>query len=172
MATGLDAMPPLTILAVQKVSDLLTGETALQQEITALNNSCNANVPMINPTQIILSSASQDMGDRDIQFSYPRICLYSAGIKNTQIEKFMSLSGGLAAVADVWTSGNLLSDVDQWIHFYVEAITNVLRSNIGDWGDGIFFPGVYDVQFQSPKVGGLGFVQLARITFDLSVSRN
>ncbi|MFL6465527.1 MAG: hypothetical protein ACJ73N_14095 [Bryobacteraceae bacterium] len=165
-------MLPLTMLTAQKVSDLFTKGSALQQEITALNKFCNANVPPIDVTQIILSSASQDMSDRDIQSTYPRICLYSAGIKNTQAEKFRSLSGSLAAVADIWTSGNLLSDIDQWIHFYVEALTNILRKSIGDWGDGIFFPGAYDVQFQSPKVGGLGFVQVARITFNLNVSRN
>lgn len=165
-------MVPLTILAVQKISDLLTNGSALQQEINTLNSACNANVPLIEATQIILSSVSQDMGDKDIQLSYPRVCLYSAGIKNTQIERFMSLSGSLAAVAEIWTSGDFIGDVDQRIHFYVEALTNVLRKNIGDWGDGVFFPGIYDVQFQSPKVGGLGFVQTARIIFNLNVSRN
>ena len=95
-------MPPLTILAVQKVSNLLVEGLALQQEVTALNESCNTNVPVIETTQIMLSSAPQDMADRDIQLSYPRVCLYSAGIKNAQTEKFMSLSGELAAVADVW----------------------------------------------------------------------
>ena len=165
-------MAPLTVLAIRKISDLLTHGMALQEEIGNLNNSCNVNVPSIGITQIVLSSVSQDMGDKDVQLIYPRICLYSAGIKNTQIEKFMSLSGSLAAVADIWASGNFIGDVDQWIHFYVEAFTNVLRRNIGDWGDGVFFPGAYDVQFQPPKPGGLGFVQAARITLSLNVSRN
>lgn len=165
-------MSPLTILVAQKISNLLTEGSALQQEITKLNDSCNTNVPMIETTQIILSSVSQDMDDRNIQLSYPRVCLYSSGIKNTQAEKFRSLSGWLAGVADIWTSGDLLGDVHQWTHFYVEAFTNVLRKNIGDWEDGIFFAGVYDAQFQPPKVGGLGFVQMARITFNLNISRN
>jgi hypothetical protein len=165
-------MLPLSILAVQKASDLFAKGTALQEEISVLSWSCNINLPPIEAAQIILSSASQDMSDRAIQLAYPRICLYGAEIKNAQVEKFRSLSGSLAAVADIWTSGNLISDVDQWIHFYVEAVTNVLRKNIGDWGDGIFFPGAYDVQFQSPKAGGLGFVQVARVTFNLNVSRN
>ncbi len=165
-------MLPLTILATQKVSDLLTNESALQQEIAAIAGSCNTNVPAIESTQIILSSASQDINDRDMQLTYPRICIYSSGLKNTQAEKFRSLSGSLMVVADLWTSGDLISDVDRWIHFYVEAFTNVLRENISDWGDGIFFPGAYDVQIQSPKPGGLGFAQMARITFNLNVSRN
>jgi len=77
-----------------------------------------------------------------------------------------------AVIAEVWASGNLVNDTDQWIHFYVEAVTDILRQNIGDWGDGIFFSGIYDVQFQPPKSGGVGFVQSAKVSCNLNVSRN
>lgn len=165
-------MLPLTLLAVQKTSSLFINGEALKQEITTLAASYGVNVPVIQISQIIASSASQEMSDRDAQLVYPRICLYSSGLKNTQVEKFRSLSGSLFMVADVWASGNLISDVESWIHFYVESATNLLRNNIGDWGDGVFFPGTYEVQLQSPKAGGLGFVQMARVTFQLNVSRN
>ncbi len=165
-------MLPLTILAAQKTSDLFTSGGALAQEITMLASCCSVNVPILEASQVTISSVSQDLGDRDAQLTYPRVCLYSAGLKNTKVEKFRSLSGSLAMAADVWASGNLIGDVDHWIHFYVEAVTNLLRNNVGDWGDGMFFSGIYEVQLQSPKVGGLGFVQMARIAFQLNVSRN
>ena len=75
-------------------------------------------------------------------------------------------------IAEIWASGNLVTETDQWIHFYVEAMTNILRQNIGDWGDGIFFSGIYDVQFQTPKAGGFGYVEAAIVTCSLNVSRN
>lgn len=165
-------MLPLTLLAVQKVSDLLTTNDALPEQITAIAGSCNATVPVITGPQVLLSSASANIGDDNVQFTYPRVCLYSGGVKNTQTERFRSLSGTVAVTAEVWASGNLVTDTDQWIHFYVEAATNILRQNIGDWGDGIFFSGVYEVQFQPPKAGGLGFVQSAKVTCNLNVSRN
>jgi hypothetical protein len=165
-------MLPLTILAAQKFGDLLTVGDALQQQIAEIAISCNANVPAIAAEQVLLSSANSDIGDRNIELMYPRVCLYTGGVKNTQIERFRSLSGTVAVTAEIWASGNLVTNTDQWIHFYVEAATNILRQNIGDWGDGIFFSGVYDVQFQAPKAGGLGFVQSAKITCNLNVSRN
>lgn len=165
-------MVPLTILAAEKFSNLLTTENALQQQIAAIAASCNVNVPLITPAQVLLSSASADIGDQNIQLTYPRVCLYSGGVKNTQTERFRSLSGIIAVTADIWASGNLVTDTDQWIHFYVEAITDILRQNIGDWNDGIFFSGIYDVQFQPPKAGGLGFAQSAKVTCNLNVSRN
>ena len=165
-------MLPLTIDAAQKVSDLLTTGNALQQQLSIVSNSASTTVPLITAAQVVLSSTVPSMGDKDLQLTYPRICLYTTTVKNTQIEKFRSLSGTVSVVAEVWASGDLVSQTDQWIHYYVEAITDILRQNIGDWGDGLFFSGMYDVQLQAPKVGGLGYVELATITCVLNVSRN
>jgi hypothetical protein len=165
-------MLPLTMLAAQKLSDLLTLGDALQLQISNIAVSCNATVPAITAGHVVLSSATPDIGDSNIQLQYPRVCIYSGAVKNTQIEKFRSLSGTLAVTAEIWASDNLVTNTDQWIHFYVEAATNILRQNIGDWGDGVFFSGIYEVQFQGPRAGGLGFVQSAKVTCNLNVSRN
>ena len=165
-------MLPLTILAAQKLANLLTTQNALQQEIGNLATSTNVLIPSIPPGQVVLSAALPEMGDKDLQLTYPRVCLYSAVMKNSQVEKFRSLSGTVSVVAEVWASGNLMSDTDHWIHFYIEAVTNILRRNIGDWGDGIFFSGIYDVQLQAPKAGGIGYVEAAKVSCVLNVSRN
>jgi hypothetical protein len=165
-------MLPLTILSAQKLSDLLTKGNALEESINALTTSSNSTVPVITSTGIVLTSAGADIADKDVQLTYPRICLYTTALKNTQIEKFRSLSGTVSVTAELWASANLLQDTDQWIHFYVEAMTDILRQSIGDWGDGIFFSGVYDVLFQPPKVGGFGYVESARVTCIMNVSRN
>ncbi len=163
-------MLPLTILAAQKISDLLTTRNALQEQILAAGTAANVAIPLITSAQILLSSASADICDKNIQLTYPRVCLYSSGLQNLQTEKFRTLSGTVETVAEIWASANMATDTDQWIHFYVEALTQLLRQNIGDWGDGFFFSGIYDVQFQPPKSGGLGFVQSAKVTCNLNVS--
>ena len=165
-------MLPLSILTAQKVADLLNTGGALVNQVTSLAASANVSVPAINPLNIVLSSAAPDLGDRNMQLTYPRICLYSERVKNTQAEKFRAFSGTVAVIAEVWASGNLVQQGDQWIHFYVEALTSLLRNNIGDWSDGVFFSGVYDVLFAPPKAGGFGFVQSAKITCTLNVSRS
>jgi hypothetical protein len=160
------------MLAAAKLSSLLTTGNALRLQINTIASSANQNVPNIPSSQIVLSSATPDMADKNLQFTYPRVCLYSTGLKNSHTEKFRSLSGTVLVIADIWVSANLLQDADSWSHFYVEAVTKVLRQSIGDWGDGIFFSGTYDVQFQAPKAGGFGFVELARVICNLNVSRN
>lgn len=165
-------MVPLTLLAAQKVSDLLTAGGALQSEIESLASANNIVLPVISQSQIILSSIDPNLGDDNVQLTYPRICLYPLIVKNTKAEKFCSFSGTVSVVAEIWASGDLVGQIDQWIHYYVEAYTALLRQHAGDWGDGIFYSGVYDGQFQAPKAGGVGFVESAKVTCVLNVSRN
>ena len=163
-------MLPLTLLAASKVAGLLTTNDLLAQTITSLAQEAGITIPLISSDQVVVSSAARELGDREIEFNYPRVCVYSSQMKNTQEEKFRSFSGGIVVAADIWASGNLLDDADQWIHYYVEALTAILRANRGDWGDGFLFSGIYDVQLQSPKIGGFGYVELARVTCGLNVS--
>lgn len=163
-------MVPLTLLAAQKIVALLNAANALGDEIEALASANSVPLPGISPAQIVLSSADPNLGDDNVQLTYPRICIYPWTVKNARTEKFCSFSGTVSVVAEIWASGVLVQQIDQWIHFYVEAYTAILRQNTGAWGDGIFFSGIYDVQFQGPKAGGFGFVESAKITCALSVS--
>jgi hypothetical protein len=163
-------MLPLTLLAAQKLSSLLTTNNVLTAVIDTLAAQNAVVLPAIASNQIILASAGPDIADREIQIVYPRICLYSNQVRNAQREKFRSFSGSIAVVAEIWSSSDLAGQADQWIHYYVEGLTAILRANIGDWGDGFLFSGIYEVQLQPPKTGGTGFVELAKITSSLDVS--
>ena len=165
-------MLPLTLSAAVKLQSLLSTSSALQTMISNYGLTNNESVPDIDTTQIQLSSATPDLADLVEQFSYPRISIYSSSVKNSHLEKFRSLSGSITIVAEIWSSGNLLTDTDRWIHYYVDAVVNILQANEGDWGDGFFYTGIFDIQFQSPKRGGFGFMQMARVSCELLVSRN
>jgi hypothetical protein len=156
----------------QKAAALLTTGDLLAQNIAQLAAANATIIPVILPPQVVVSSAPPQIGDPNMQLTYPRVSFYVSSLKNTHFEKFRSLSGSMTMVADIWASGNLLTQVDQWLHYYIEAVTAILRQNAGDWGDGIFFDGSYDLQFHLPAAGGLGFVQNAKVTCGLHVSRN
>ena len=165
-------MAPLTLLAPTTAASLLTAGNALSSQIAAVEEQFGYALPAIPSSQIILSSADADIADRRQQINYPRIAVYSDRVVNSLREKFRTLSGTVSVTIAVSASADLVDQVEQWIHFYIEAITNILRQNIGDWGNGMFFPGTYDVQLQPPKPGGSGFVQTASVTCIVSVSRN
>jgi len=165
-------MTPLTLLAPQTVASLLTASNALGAQIAAVETGLGYALPAIPPSQIILSSADADMADRRQLIGYPRIAVYTDRVVNSLREKFRTLSGTVSVTIAVTASADLIEQVEEWIHFYIDVITNILRQSVGDLGNGMFFPGTYDVQLQPPKPGGSGFVQTANITCSLSVSSN
>ncbi len=165
-------MIPITLIGLRKTSTLLRSADALTKILEAANSEFNLKVPLIRSQNIVLSAASAELGDRNVQLTYPRVCLFSTGTKNSREEKYRAFSGTVSVIAEILASGNLVNETDEWVHYYAEAVTGLLRENAGDWGDGIFFGGVYEVSFQAPKVGGLGFVQAARVSFNLIASRD
>lgn len=165
-------MPPLTILAAQTLVTLLTGNAAIENEVVELAAAGGISVPVIPSNQVYLSSAPAAMADLQQQLGYPRITVYSAKVSNTQVEKFRTLSGTVSVTSEITATADLVSDVDTYIHFYIEAVTNILRENRGDWGNGLFYSGAYDVTVQPPTTGGSGFLQLAKVNLDVGVSLN
>ncbi len=163
-------MLPLTLLATNKLLNLLTVNDALSQAIGS-NAALNAiNVPDLATQQIISSYVSPDIGDLNLQLTYPRVCVYTSQVLNNQREKFRAFSGTVTVIADVWSSDALEQPAELALHFFVDGITGILDANLGDWGDGFRYSGVYGVQINTPKLGGLGFVQLARVTCNLHVT--
>ena len=165
-------MLPISLLALQKVQDLLANGDVLSQTINTMSAESGLRIPTIRTSNILISSASAEMGDRNAQLTYPRACLSVSAVQNAHLEKFRSFSGNVTVLAEILASGNRVADADQWIHYYVEAMTGILRKGAGDWGDGVFFGGMYDCQILAPKPGGLGFAQAAKVSFDLQVSRD
>lgn len=165
-------MLPITILAARKLADLLANSSALETQITSMSAASGMTIPLITADQVFVSSAPAGMADLQQELGYPRISIFSTKLKNTQVERFRSLSGAVTVSAEIAATADLLSDVDLWIHFYIEAITNILRENRGDWGDGVFYSGAYEVDVHPPKTGASGFLQLARVSFEVGISRN
>jgi hypothetical protein len=165
-------MLPLTLLATKKLLNLLTANDALSQVISTSAVAAGANPAVLTSSQIFASYATPDMGDLDLQLTYPRVCIYAARSVNSQREKFRRFSGTVSLEADVWASASLEQVTELALHFYVEGVASLLRSNVGDWGDGIRYSGIYEVRMQTPKAGGVGFVQSAKVMFNVEASFN
>jgi hypothetical protein len=165
-------MLPLTILAANKLLNLLTSNDSLVQVVNQNAASAGMDFDPLSSSQIIGSFAGPEIGDLDLDLGYPRVSVYTTQVVNKQHEKFRQFSGVVQVVADVWASSSLEQRAETALHFYVEGIAALLRANIGDWGDGCRYPGTYEIQMQSPKIGGAGFVHMARVICNLEASFN
>jgi hypothetical protein len=49
-------------------------------------------------------------------------------------------------------------------------VVAVLDANRGNWGEGMFFTGGYEVKFEPVQHGGRNFLQIARVVFEVDGS--
>lgn len=105
-------MLPLTLLATNKLLNLLTVNDALSKAISSNAASSGVDVTPLGTQQIISSYVNPDMGDLNLQLTYPRVCIYASQVANNQREKFRAFSGTVSVTADVWSSASLAARGD------------------------------------------------------------
>jgi hypothetical protein len=96
--------------------------------------------------------------------------VYCERISNTLREKFRRFSGSARIAVEVRGSLDRLEGLEEQIRFYADAVAQVLDNNRGDWGDGVFYPGGYEVTFGPVKQGGRNYLQTAKASFEVEIS--
>ena len=75
-------------------------------------------------------------------------------------------------VVEIRISSDRLEGLNAATDLLTDAVTEVLDENHGDWGDGVFFGGAYEIKFTPVRHGGKNFIQTAKISFQLEISRD
>jgi hypothetical protein len=86
------------------------------------------------------------------------------------IEKFRKFSGKIRTVAEVRVSQDRIEGLEDQVRLYADAVTQILDTNRGSWGQGLFFTGGYEVRFEPIQHGGRNFLQLAKVIFEVDLS--
>jgi hypothetical protein len=74
-------------------------------------------------------------------------------------------------VIEVRCSQDRIEGLQHRIERYTDAACRVLDSARGVWQDGAFYTGEYEVSFTTLKHGGKNFLQVAKISFEVQVSK-
>lgn len=155
---------------VQKAAGLLRAPTGLQAGLAAIAQANGVILPVLELTQIIAQNVSADVIEKSAGTKYPAFHIYCEKLQNTLREKFRQFSGTATLCVDVRVTHDRLEGLDQKLQLYVDALTEVLDANRGDWNSGLFYSGGYTVMFQAVKHGGKNFLQTAKVSFDVQVS--
>lgn len=124
----------------------------------------------IEPRQIVPQNIAPEAVERSAGVVYPAVYVYCEKLANTLREKFRVFSGTARMAVEVRVSQDRLDGLARKLSLYVEAVTEVLDAQRGDWGQGLFYTGGYDVAFGPTKHGGKNFIQTAKVGFDVQVS--
>lgn len=129
-----------------------------------------AQAQAFNPAQIRSQNVGADLAGRGDPVVYPAVNVYCEKIVNSLVEKFRSFSGTLEMAVEVRHSQDRLAGLQDALDLYADAAMQVLDANRGDWGDGMYYCGGYQVGFSAVKQGGKNYLQTAKVTFEIGVS--
>jgi hypothetical protein len=159
-------------LITDQVIQLLTGASGVNSYLTdALQDNGQPLFPL-NSAQVRAQNVAPDIADQSNTMQYPAVNVYCEKIVNNLVEKFRTFSGSAQTTVELRHSQDRLDGLQDALDNYVDAILQVLNANRGDWGSGMFYGGQYQAVFGAVKHGGKNFQQVAKITFEIGVSRS
>lgn len=120
---------------------------------------------------IIAMNASVDITEKTGYVQYPMLLVYCDKVSNTLKEKFRQFSGTAHVVVEARYSQDKLNNLQANAEVYADAVCALLDDSRGDWGSGFFYTGGYDVSYAAVVRGGNNFLQVAKVGFDVEVSR-
>ncbi|HLK50396.1 MAG TPA: hypothetical protein VKT49_19785 [Bryobacteraceae bacterium] len=158
--------------AATKVMERITAPTGMNAGLAALTEPDSLLAAPVEAAQIRTQNVAADMAERSGAMRYPAVHIYCEKIVNDLSEKFRSFSGRVQMAIELRHSQDKLNGLQDAVELYADSIMQMLDGARGDWGDGMFYVGGYEVALTAVKQGGRNFMQAAKITFQIGVSRN
>jgi hypothetical protein len=152
--------------ATRKVMARLTGPADAGSTVGALTEAGYAGATMR------AQNAAAELTERAGAVTYPATTVYCEKVVNDFREKFRSFSGRAQMAIEVRHSQDRLEGLESALEAQTDAVTTALTASRGDWGDGMYYAGGYEVSFGRAARGGKNFTQVAKVTFEIGVSRN
>ena len=122
------------------------------------------------PQQIVTQNTAPELAEKTAGAKYPAVYVYCGKVSNLLREKFRTFSGEAQMVVEVRISQDRLEGLEAQTQLFAETVTDALDVQRGDWGDGMFFGGGYEIVYGPVKHGGRNFLQIAKVTFTVEVS--
>lgn len=159
-----------SIAAAKLAGFLNADETGLGPVVGNLTQTSTLTFPVLAPAAIVTQNVPVALMERALAIKYPAVHIYTDRVQNLLTEKFRNFSGKVRTVAEVRVSQDRIEGIEDQTRLYVDGITQILDSNRGSWGQGMFFTGGYEVKFEPIQHGGLNFIQLAKVSIEVDLS--
>src|SRR5450755_3244866 len=154
------------------VTQILTADAGLTPFIAEFALETGLDEPAFPSSRVLGRNVSPEIAEKSTGAVYPIFLVYCDKVNNALREKFRTFSGTARMTVEVRASQDRLEMLEQRLGVYVDAVTAVLDANRGDWGLGMFYTGGYDIALAPVRHGGRNFLQIAKVSFDVQVSRD
>jgi len=158
-------------IAAGKVVAMLTDSVeGLGPVLAEIDVNAGVEITGIAVESVIAQNAPVALMEKSSAVKYPVVLVYADRVQNLLTEKFRNFSGKVRTVAEVRASQDRIEGLEERVRLYVDAVTQVLDANRGDWGQGLFFTGGYEVKFDPVQHGGRNVLQAAKVVFEVDLS--
>jgi hypothetical protein len=165
-------MASLAKMLAAKVTGRMTAPAGVNGKVAALAAAEAIALPQFDPRHIGEQNVAAELAERAVGAQYPALQVYCEKLTNSLREKFQSFSGTAEMAVEVRVTQDRLEGIEPKLQLYVDAVTQVLDHSRGDWGDGMFYGGGYQASFGPVKHGGRNFLQTAKVSFEVEISRS
>ena len=156
--------------STRELARILQGEAGIGFSIGQISERESFELPLIEDSQIVTRNVAADLAEKTASVKYPLLHVYCDRVVNSLREKFRIFSGTARMNVEIRVSHDRIEALETSLQLYVEAVTEVLDRNRGEWNRGMFYTGGYEVQFGAMKKGGKHFIQIAKVQFELNIS--
>ncbi|MEO7142216.1 MAG: hypothetical protein ABI165_01795 [Bryobacteraceae bacterium] len=146
--------------------------SGLNLYVGEISVNAGVNLAMVGAGQISAENVAPEIVEKTAGAVYPALQVYCDKVNNTLKEKFRTFSGKARLVIEARVSQDRLHGIEQQMQLYIDAVTGVLDGNRGDWGQGMFYTGGYEVLYGPVKHGGKNFLQVGKVTLEVDISAN
>ena len=158
-------------VAAQKMVEFLSANgNGVNSAVGQLANDTGITLVPLSPASIVNENVPPALIEKARPLKYPSMHVYTDRIRNLLTEKFRTFSGKVRTVTEVRVSQDRIEGIENQLRLYVDAVTQVLDAKRGSWGQGAFYTGGYEVSFDPVQHGGLNFLQVARVSFEVDFS--
>ena len=154
---------------VGALKGLLTNKSGVHAQLQARLAAENRTIIDVPEAKVAVGHYTLDAADRAIGGKYPQMYVYCERMENSLVQKFQRFSGTLDLIIELRHSSDRLETLEEESQYYLEALLSVLENSRGEWGDGYYFGGKYEVRFEPAKPGGRHFVQTLKVKVSVQV---
>jgi hypothetical protein len=152
--------------AVNALLTLLQGEAGLGSPASRTGIPLDLPTAVVNPQ--VMAQVPAELSE-DASVSYPVIHVYCERVTNQLTEKFSTFSGLVDIVIELRVSDDSPERIGQVTAREIEAVLRLLHLNRGQWADGVYFSGKYEVHFSPVRRGGTSLLQVSRVKLPVHV---
>lgn len=150
----------------------MVSSTADGLEVRAAAIQSGSGRPPLPPIrQVVTQNISIENSEKSGVAKYPAALVYCEKLSNKLREKFRRFSGTGSMVIEIRHSLDRVDELEDELQVYVDAACALLDDNRGDWSNGAFYTGGYEVSYDAAVKGGKNFLQRAKVKFEVEVSK-